>query len=113
VWQATRHRFDSTPALAGGAYPLGVAERTPDDESDGGRDEALDADRLEADWKHALDAADEAVSAGSGSRLLGRSEVSAEAEHIRDERSWLRSFRPALQKLFPGRREAEPPREGR
>jgi hypothetical protein len=88
-----------------------VAERTPDDEHGGGRGDAPDADRLEEDWKHALDAADQAVSAGSGSRLLGRSEVSAESEHIRDERSWLRAFRPTLRKLFPGRREAEQPPE--
>jgi hypothetical protein len=77
-------------------------KRRPDAEGD-----TLDADRIEADWEHALDAATEAVDASSRSGSLSPSEVAAEAEHIRGERRWLKGFGPSLRKLFPRRRRAE------
>jgi hypothetical protein len=64
----------------------------------------LDAERLEEDWKRALDAADEAVNSTGRTRTLGSSDADAASEHIREQRSWLRSFRPTLRRMFPGRR---------
>jgi len=64
-----------------------------------------DADRLEEGWEHALESADEAVAAGRRSRALDPSDAAAEVEQIRAHRRWLRSFRPSLRRLFPGRRE--------
>jgi hypothetical protein len=64
-----------------------------------------DADRLEEEWEHALDKADEAVAAGRRSRTIDPSDAAAEGEHIRDHRRWLRDFRPSLRRLFPRRRE--------
>jgi hypothetical protein len=70
-----------------------------------GSGDRTDADRLEEDWKHALDTADEAVAAGRRSKTLDPSDAAAEVEQIRAHRQWLRSFRPSLRRLFPGRRE--------
>jgi hypothetical protein len=70
-----------------------------------GSGDRTDADRLEEDWQHALDSADEAVAAGRRSRTLDPSDAAAEAEQIRAHRKWLRGFRPSLRRLFPGRRE--------
>jgi hypothetical protein len=64
-----------------------------------------DADRLEEDWEHALDAADEAVRAGTRSRTIPPSQAAEEVEQIRAHRTWLRGFRPSLRRLFAGRRE--------
>jgi hypothetical protein len=70
---------------------------------DPGRND-LDAEWLEKDWDHALDVADEAVSAVGRSKALSASEVSAGAGQIRAQRKWLRRFSPSLHKLFPRRR---------
>jgi hypothetical protein len=64
----------------------------------------LNADRLEEDWEHALDAADEALAASSRAGSLGASDVAAIADRIRNERRWFHRFRPALHRLFPRRR---------
>ena len=68
-------------------------------------DDRTDADRLEEDWKHALDSADSAVAAGRRSRTIDPSDASAEVDHIREHRRWLSGFRPSLRRLFPHRRE--------
>ena len=64
-----------------------------------------DADRLEEDWKRALDRADDAVAAGRRSRTIDPSDAADQVEHIREHRRWLGGFRPSLRRLFPGRRE--------
>jgi hypothetical protein len=64
-----------------------------------------DAERLEEGWEHALERADQAVAAGRSSKSLDPSEAAVEVEHIRAHRKWLRSFRPSLRRLFPGRHE--------
>jgi hypothetical protein len=63
----------------------------------------LDADRLEADWEHALDVAGEAVAAGRKSKALGPLEAALMARHIRDERRWLHDFSPRMHVMFPSR----------
>jgi hypothetical protein len=64
----------------------------------------LDADRLEEDWKHALDLANQAVDASSRSRVLRPPDAAAAGDRIREERRWLGRFSPTLHKLFPRRR---------
>ena len=68
--------------------------------------EDLDAERLEEDWKRALDAADDAVTTTGRTRTLGPADADSASEHIQEQRSWLRSFRPTLRWMFPGRRRA-------
>jgi hypothetical protein len=72
-------------------------------------DDRVDADRLEEQWKRALDTASEAVSVGSRSNALPPSDAASAGEHIREERSWLNRFSPTLHKLFPGRRRSKQP----
>ena len=64
-----------------------------------------DADRLEEDWKHALDSADSAVAAGRRSRSIDPSDATDQVDHIREHRRWLSGFRPSLRRMFPRRRE--------
>jgi hypothetical protein len=78
-----------------------AADEPPRDDDLGAE---LDADRLEEDWKHALDTANQAVSAGTRSNVLRPSEAAAAGDRIREERTWLGRFSPTLHKLFPRRR---------
>jgi hypothetical protein len=74
------------------------------------REDRVDADRLEEDWKHALDTASEAVSASSRSKVLPPSAAAAAGDHIREERTWLNRVSPTLHKLFARpRRTRQPP----
>ena len=70
------------------------------------RDDRIDADRLEYDWRHALDTASAAVSASTSSKALRPADAAAAGDHIRAERSWLSRFSPTLHKLFP---RSQPP----
>lgn len=73
------------------------------DGRDDPRAENLDADRLEEDWEHALDAASGALSASDRSQSLTREDLATGAEHVQNQRKWLHGFRPTLRRLFPGR----------
>jgi hypothetical protein len=66
--------------------------------------ERLDADRIEEEWSDALDAASDAVGSTGRARAVGATDLAATSETIQSQRTWLRGFRPTLQKLFPRRR---------
>lgn len=63
--------------------------------------EPLTADRIEADWKRALDSASEAVRFCSAEKLLTPAYVAREVVVIGAERKWLEHMRPTLRRLFP------------
>jgi hypothetical protein len=74
------------------------------------RGDAPDADQLERQWEHALDSASAAVNDSGRAGAMTRDDASEASRHIEGQRKWLRSFKPTLRKLFPGRRRGgEPP----
>jgi hypothetical protein len=75
----------------------------PMDQNDELNPRTVDGQQLEADWKHALDTASDAVSTSNRAKTLGIPEAAHAGEHIRGERQWLRSVRPTMRKLFPRR----------
>lgn len=68
--------------------------------------EALTADRIEADWKRALDSASEAVRFCANAKLLTPAYAAHEVVVIGAERRWLERMRPTLRRLFPPARSA-------
>jgi hypothetical protein len=68
--------------------------------------EPLTADRIEEDWKRALDSASEAVSFCARAKLLTPAFAAREVGIIGAERKWLDRMRPTLRRLFPPPRSA-------
>jgi hypothetical protein len=66
-----------------------------------------DAARLEEDWQRALDAAGEAVSAGTRSGAVGEPAAATAGKHLRADRKWLTGIAPALHRLLPRRRGSD------
>lgn len=63
--------------------------------------EPLTADRIEADWRRALDSAGEAVRFCAEEKLLTPAYAAREVGVIVAERKWLEHMRPTLRRLFP------------
>jgi hypothetical protein len=68
--------------------------------------ERLTADRIEEDWKRALDSASEAVRFCADAKLLTPAYAQREVVIIVSERKWLEHIRPTLRMLFPPARSA-------
>jgi hypothetical protein len=68
--------------------------------------ELLTADRIEEDWKRALDSASEAVGFCAQAKLLTPAYAAREVGIIGAERKWLDRVRPTLRRLFPPPRSA-------
>jgi len=76
-------------------------------ENDDVREEPLDAQRLEEDWQRALDAAGEAVHAGTRSRTVGEQAAATAGKHLQSDRKWFSGIGPTLHRLLPRRREPD------
>jgi hypothetical protein len=63
-----------------------------------------DAERLEKDWQRALDAAGEAVSAGTRARTVGDPAAAAATKHLQSDRKWFSGIAPTLHRLLPRKR---------
>jgi len=63
--------------------------------------ETLTADRIEEDWKRALDSASEAVTFCAAAKLLTPAYAAREVVIIGAERKWLEQTKPTLRRLFP------------
>lgn len=68
--------------------------------------EPLTADRIEEDWKQALDSASEAVRFCAEAKLLTPAYAAREVVILGAERKWLDRIRPTLRMLFPPPRSA-------
>jgi hypothetical protein len=80
---------------------------------DNSGDGTPDAEQVEEDWKRALDAAQDAVTANREASSLNRldsDELAKETKTVHDEREWLARNRAALRKLLPKR--PSPKRDG-